>query len=449
MAAARSKSSSNSKSSTRNKLSRWQSDFVLNGFSDPLRIACTGVSAGKSRALAWWIIMQMCKTNGLRAIVIAQTHKALKRVLIRELQIVCNIMHISYAYNKSEQEFTLENGSVAFGYSGENCEALLGLSEIDLLACDEAAYLPEEAYQYASDRMRGGILETPVTRLISSPQSMMAENWFSAICKAHPDSVIRATAFDNPFTSDRFKQGLKDRYCEGSNIYRQQVLGEIFDCDVASQIVMRSDFIAAKLINPERKGYWLGSDFAGLGADNNTVVVIDETGVVDWKSKQDLNTQQKSEQIWESWQTWHPKAGCGDATGGYGCGPMDLLEEKNVHMRQVNFAQEAYLKDRYPNARTEMFLEAAQEIKNGFWVPDEIRVELLAMQVAINKRGQRQLLPKELAKKILGGRSPDLADALALAIYAKNHQDEEEPGGISAEKAEEIQNRYMAYFNQG
>jgi hypothetical protein len=96
-----------------------------------------------------------------------------------------------------------------------------------------------------------------------------------------------------------------------------------------------------------------------------------------------------------------------------------------------------------------MFLEAAQEIKNGFWVPDEIRTELLAMQVAINKRGQRQLLPKELAKKILGGRSPDLADALALAIYAKNHQDEEETGGVSAEKAEEIQNRYMAYFNQG
>jgi hypothetical protein len=276
---------------------------------------------------------------------------------------------------------------------------------------------------------------------------MMAENWFSAICKAHPDSVIRATAFDNPFTSARFKQGLKERYCEGSNIYRQQVLGEIFDCDVASQIVMRSDFIAGKLINPDRKGHWLGADFAGLGADNNTVVVIDETGVVDWKSRQDLNTQQKSEQVWESWQTWHPKAGCGDATGGYGCGPMDLLEEKDVHMRQVNFAQEAYLKDRYPNARTEMFLEAAQEIKNGFWVPDEIRVELLAMQVAINKRGQRQLLPKELAKKILG-HSPDLADATALAVYAKNHGGEEGPGGISAEKAEEIQNRYLQYFNQ-
>ena len=446
-----SKSSSNSKSSTpskkKDKLSRWQQDFVLNGFADPLRIACTGVSAGKSRALAWWIIMQMCKTNGMRGIAVAQTHKALKRVLIRELQIVCSIKKLPYTYNKSEQEFSLENGSIVYGYSGENPEGMLGLSEIDMLACDEAAYLPEEVYQYASDRMRGGVLEEPVTRLISSPQSMQAENWFSAICKAHPESVVRATAFDNPFTSKKFKEGLKERYVEGSNIYRQQVLGEIFDCDVASQIVMRSDFVASKIINPDRKGYWLGADFAGLGADSNTVVTIDETGVVDWVLKNDLNTQQKAEQIWTSWQAFHPLAGFGDATGGYGQGAMDLLEQKNIKMTGINFAQEAYLKDRHPNARTEMYLELAKEIRNGFWVPEEIKQEVLAMQVAINKRGQQQLLPKELAKKILG-HSPDLADACALAVYAKNHYSDDGTGNVSPEKAEEILNRYLAYYGQ-
>lgn len=442
------KSDSSSRSSTQpkpNKLSRWQQDFILQGFADPLRIACTGVSAGKSRGLAWWIIMQMCQTNGLRGIVVAQTHKALKRVLIRELQIVCHIMGIAYTYNKSEQEFQLENGSIVFGYSGENPEGMLGLSEIDLLACDEAAYLPEEVYQYASDRMRGGVLETPVTRLISSPQSMAAENWFSSICKAHPDCVVRATAFDNPFTSHKFKEGLKERYVEGSNIYRQQVLGEIFDFDVASQIVMRSDFLQAKLVNPMRNGYWMGADFAGLGADSNTVVVIDETGVVDWHSKQELNTQQKTDQIWQSWQNFHPHGAYGDGTGGYGSGAMDLLSEKGAHMESINFAQSAYLKNDYPNARTEMYLELAKEIKAGFWVPDEIKQEILAMQVTINNRGQQQLLPKDLAKKVLG-HSPDLADATALAVYAKNHSGQSANGDISAEKASEIQDRYLRYF---
>ena len=442
------KSSSISTSSNKKpKLSHWQEQFVgvksfKDHFNDPLRIACTGVSAGKSRALAWWIIMQMVRCNGIRCIGIAQTHKALKRVLIRELQLVCGLKKLAYTYNKSEQEFALENGSILFWYSGENPEAMLGLSEIDLLAVDEAAFIPEEAYQYASDRMRGGRFE-PMSRMISSPQSMAVENWFSSHCKNHPDCVIHATALDNPFTSDKFKQGLKDRYIEGSNIYRQQVLGEIFDFDIASQIVMRSDFIAAKLVNPNRRGYWLGADFAGLGADENTVVVIDETGMVDWRGAAELNTHQKVEQIYSTWQQFGPKGAYCDSTGGYGQGAMDLLEQKGIQTTGINFTQKAFDENAYPNARTEMYLELAKAIRNGFWVCDEVKAELIAMQVEINKKGQQQLLPKELAKKILG-HSPDLADACALAVYAMNHGGTTASGDYTREQAQEVTNRVLA-----
>jgi len=457
MANKRKRSNSASKSSTKKKdgLSPWQADFIgLKEFPDghvepnenfdaDIRIACTGVSAGKSRALAWWIIMQMVRLNRCRCIAIAQTHKALKRVLIRELQVVCSQLHLDYLYNKTEQEFSLANGSMLFGYSGENPEAMLGLSEIDILAVDEAAYIPEEAYQYASDRMRGGLYK-PMSRMISSPQSMAAENWFSDLCKKHSDCVVHATAFDNSFTSDKFKQGLKDRYGEGSNIYRQQVLGEIFDFDIASQIVMRADFIAAKLICTDKR-YWLGADFAGLGVDSNMVAVIDSTGVVDWYGKPDLNTQAKTQQIVDAYHNYNIVCSCGDGTAGYGQGPMDLLATKQINMTSVNFAQKAYKEDWYPNARTEMYLEAAKEIKAGFWVPDEARQEFLAMQVTIDNRGRQSLLPKDLAKKQLGGRSPDLADAIALAIYAKNHGDNlSEKKDYTAEEASEALDRMLA-----
>ena len=457
MANKRKRSNSTSKSSTKKKdgLSPWQADFIgLREFPDghcepnenfdaDIRIACTGVSAGKSRALAWWIIMQMVRLNRCRCIAIAQTHKALKRVLIRELQVVCSQLHLDYLYNKSEQEFSLANGSMLFGYSGENPEAMLGLSEIDILAVDEAAYIPEEAYQYASDRMRGGLYK-PMSRMISSPQSMAAENWFSDLCKKHSDCVVHATAFDNSFTSEKFKQGLKDRYGEGSNIYRQQVLGEIFDFDIASQIVMRADFIAAKLICTDKR-YWLGADFAGLGVDNNMVAVIDSTGVVDWYGRPDLNTQAKTQQIFDAYHNYKIVSACGDSTGGYGEGPMDLCDTKQIHLNRVNFAQKAYNEELYPNARTEMFIEAAKEIRNGFWVPDEARAEFLAMQVVIDHRGRQSLTPKELVKKQLGGKSPDLADAIALAIYAKNHGDNlSEKKDYTAEEASEALDRMLA-----
>jgi hypothetical protein len=86
----------------------------------------------------------------------------------------------------------------------------------------------------------------------------------------------------------------------------------------------------------------------------------------------------------------------------------------------INFAQAAYNKDLFPNARTEMYLELAKAVKNGFYVNDIVKEELLAQSVFINNKGNQQLVPKEEVKKILG-HSPDLCDAVALALYAMNH----------------------------
>ena len=94
------------------------------------------------------------------------------------------------------------------------------------------------------------------------------------------------------------------------------------------------------------------------------------------------------------------------------------LESYNSSL--INFAQAAYNKDLYPNCRTEMYIELAKAVKNGFWVNDEVKEELLAQSVFINNKGNQQLVPKEEVKKILG-HSPDLCDSVALAVYAMNH----------------------------
>lgn len=426
------------------KLSKWQKRFVVDEFDAPLRIAVTGIGSGKSRALAVWIVLQCLKKPGLRGIVIAQIYKTLTRVLVREIQVVASIMGVPYDYNKSSMEMVFPNKSILYFYSGENATGVLGLSEIDLLAMDEAAYLAREVYDFSRDRMRGGRY-TPMVRLISSPVNDQLENWFRDLCMKYQDCVVNAATYDNPFVSEAFIQELKDRYIEGSTLYQQQVQGLFLDTDIASQLVKRADFISQKL-SPKVPTTWLGADFSGgVGCDFDCVAIVDETGVVEVIEDSGLNTQQKVSAINLMWSKYSPSSAYGDNTGGFGQGAIDLSEEKGMLLHRANFSAKPFNEDLYPNLRTEAYAELARDIRNGFFIPEDIRSELLAQQVTIDNRGRIALVPKELVKKALG-RSPDRADAIALANYARNHGGATVGQGYSAQQAQSVGDRYLQFF---
>ena len=57
------------------QLSRWQKRF-MDRFNDDLTIACTAVSAGKTRVLAMWLVLQCIQKPGIRGIMIAQNYRA-------------------------------------------------------------------------------------------------------------------------------------------------------------------------------------------------------------------------------------------------------------------------------------------------------------------------------------------------------------------------------------
>jgi len=423
------------------QLSKWQKKF-LERFDDPLVIACTAISAGKTRILATWLVLQCLKKEGIRGIIIAQNYKALTKVLIYEILGFAAQLGVNIDWNKTSQELHFDNGSVLFCYSSENPSSLLGLSEIAILAIDEAAYCCEEIYNYAKDRMRGSKYPS-MTRLISSPSTMdKVQNWFSKVVKDHDDCVIHATYRDNPFTSEEFKKELEERYIIGSNLFRQQCLGEIFDTDVASQIIFRHEFPHEK--RNEDKDCFFGLDVAGLGADNDAMVMSDKYGVKEQYVKNIQDTFEKAGIIKSLYDKYTVLAGNADATGGYSLGLVDVLKKKNIILGKVNFGQKPFDEERYPNARTEMYMEAAKAIREGFWVPDDAKEEFLAIESTINNRGQIALIPKEIIKKQLG-HSPDLADAIALSIYAMNHYTEMPE--YNSKKASEVADKYLAYFN--
>ena len=404
------------KMTSQNKISKWQAKF-LRRFDDDLLIACTAISAGKSRVTAIWTIRQCIEKPGIRGIVIAQSYRALDLVLMQEIKSLCNLWHIKYEYNGQRRELKFKNGSVIYGFSSENPDAILGLSEISLLIIDEASYCCRQIYDNARDRMRGGKYPSMV-RLISSPNNNANSNFFIELCKKYPEKVIRATAFDNPFTKKKYKKELVERYVEGTNIYRQQVLGEILDTDAEDALIKNEDFVRTPQLNYSDK-YYLGIDCSGTGKDNWALILRDEYKILNISKINMADISKIVSHVMKIEEKYKLQSISIDITGGYGNGIFESLIRTRNNIIGINFGEKATDDDIYVNIRTEMYSKMAEAIRNGFFVNDKDLIEeLRAQRIYINDKGKLSLKKKDFVKAIIG-RSPDFSDALALTFNNK------------------------------
>lgn len=105
---------------------------------------------------------------------------------------------------------------------------------------------------------------------------------------------------------------------------------------------------------------------------------------------------------------------------GIGGGIIDQLREVgeySVHAYNASHAPAESNESEYPNARSELWFEFAEE-----WLPvvdldpdDQLAADLLAPEYKIDMKGRRVVEPKDDTKKRLG-RSPDRADAVMMAF---------------------------------
>jgi hypothetical protein len=104
-----------------------------------------------------------------------------------------------------------------------------------------------------------------------------------------------------------------------------------------------------------------------------------------------------------------------DATGGWAAGAADVLKASGSPPVEVQFHAPA-MDTRYRNRRAEMWFTMAEWVKKGGWLPNlpELIAELSTPTYTF-LQGKLQLEPKEQVKERIG-RSPDLADALALTF---------------------------------
>lgn len=395
------------------KLSKFQKKFIEMS-DEPIVILTTGVGAGKSRVAALWSVMEAAKTK-CRLIAAAQNYRALTEVLFREIENLLIELKIQYHYTKGIK-FVLSNGSEIFGATAQNPAAILGFTDISGAIIDEAAYCPEELYNYITDRMRGENIKQGKIRLISSPSSQIKFKWFKDLCHKYSDKVIHATTFDNPFTSEEYKKAQEEKYGKGTPLYKQQLLGEFLDDNYINQIISFSDFSTVCVAGNNE--YCFGIDCAGYGVDYNVITVSNNSRVVEIVKIQQANTFELASRVKELYDKYKPKRINLDAGGGYSNGLYDTISLTcHCEINQVNFGGKPK-SEQYANIRAEMYLTAAKRLKEGFYLDDkDAKEEFTITQYFLNNSGRSAIIPKEEIKKILG-RSPDTADSIVLSMYS-------------------------------
>lgn len=244
----------------------------------------------------------------------------------------------------------------------------------------------------------------------NTAQKLMNEkdpNWWCGIYRADETGVI---------ADDELKL-LRNSVAE--NQYRQEFL-----CDFtasADNVLITIDLVtdAAKRVKlPEDitlSPKVLGVDVARYGGDKS--VIFRRQGLQTFNPRifDKIDNMTFAGCVAHEIEDFKPDAVFIDA--GRGEGVIDRLRQLGYIVTEVNFGGTALNHGHYENRRSEMWDNMRIWLESGGAIPDmsDLKSDLVTPMYTLNKRDKFQLESKDDIKKRLG-RSPDLADALALTF---------------------------------
>lgn len=161
----------------------------------------------------------------------------------------------------------------------------------------------------------------------------------------------------------------------------------------------------------------LGVDVAREGDDRS--VIFPRQGLASFAPivLRNVDSIQGSGHVAKKWTEWGADACFVDNTGGFGSGWIDQLRQLRYTPIGIHFAGDPTDRS-YFNKRAEMWFAMAQWVKDGGVLPPVPELVGELTEPTYSFKGDRMLLePKEQIKARMG-RSPDLADALALTFAA-------------------------------
>ena len=324
--------------------------------------------------------------------------------------------------NEGELSIAFGNGSTIRVFGADNPDALRGLY-FDGIVLDEVAQMKPEVWH---EIVRPALADRHGWALfIGTPKgaNLFSELYHHAAAEqARGNAEWCAMSFpvtETQALSQSEVEALKAELSE--NAFKQEMLCDfnaanddvLIPLEIVTEAMQRSYqehvYINAPLV--------LGVDVARFGDDASVLFyrrgLVAERPIVVRK----LDNMALADRVVSEIVQRKPDAVFVDA--GQGAGVIDRVRQLGFEVTEIPFGSKPLHGNRYVNRRMEMWDNIREWLKTGGALPPDeaLKAELSSPTYSFNNAGLLQLEKKEDIKERLG-RSPDLADALALTFAA-------------------------------
>lgn len=405
------------------------------------RVACrAGHKVSKSCSASilslWWPIAH---PNG-RVILTATTNPQIRNVLWKECRRLRHCSKIPYPDMAELPAIGMQwpDGREIIGFSTKESERMAGLSGSEMLfIVDEASGVPEVIYEAIEGNRAGGahvlLIGNP-----TQPTGTFYDAFHSkaAFWKTIHISSIEAAQYEPHIPGLATSEWIDEKrqeWGESDPRFQVRVLGNFADsheCSVVS--LYHVEAAQDRYDDPEERAHArgrleIGCDPARFGDDETVIAVRRGKRIVDMVIGRQLDEHAVARLVEETVRRHRandeqPALVKVDECG-VGAGVVSVLRTKSgpdcpFVVIGVDAGSAADNEEEHFNRRAQLWFGVADWLKDGGQIPRDSKLEgdLLSAHYSFDPKNRLKVEKKEDIKKRIG-RSPDRADAIALAVH--------------------------------
>ena len=418
-----------------------QAEF-LRAVAEHDRVAVkAGHKVSKSNSLAILMLWFVCTRRGARVPFTNSSNRQVKQVNYYELRRLYRNARRPIGgtlFDVPDRGLEFDDGRQIIGFTTDEPDRWGGISGENLMfVCDESSGIPETIFDAIAGNLAGDN-----AKLVLTGNPLRATGYFFDVFNTRSSGwkLLHIPSTDSPnivedrevirgLASRKWLAQMEEDYGAESPLYQSRVEGN-FPTQSEYAVIGLADVLAATQRHELAVGDFanagplvLGCDAARFGDDESVIAIRRGNVIHSLVTLRNVDGPMLAAKILEvatQYRQNNETVTVNLDVIGIGASPYDALKGRYNWLRAVpvNVSESPTVDNHYARLRDQLWFELSAWLKAGGCIPNDRRLhgECCAPSYSFDIRGNRKVESKDAIKQKIK-RSPDRADAVALAIH--------------------------------